>query len=172
MNSPHPDKALFAFRHRSGQRSLTKSAFISRIQKAAAAAGLPRIHGHSIRIGATLEYLLRGVPFDVVKVKGRWRSDAFIGYLRKHAQVLAPYMQAQPALHTTFQQLISPTTNQVRHLTPTTRESWFADASFTLLPLGYPRSPLRASHDPGRASVSRVRVARRETSLVFARLSP
>ncbi|TEB31909.1 hypothetical protein FA13DRAFT_1628746, partial [Coprinellus micaceus] len=50
--------------------------------------------GHGIRIGPTLEYLLRGVPFDVMKVKGWWASDTFQTYLRKHAQILAPYMQA------------------------------------------------------------------------------
>ena len=52
------------------------------------------MHGHGIRIGATLEYLLRGIPFDVMKVKGRWVSNAFQLYLRKHNQILAPYMQS------------------------------------------------------------------------------
>jgi len=46
--------------------------------------------------------LLRGVPFDVVKAIGRWASDAFRLYLRKHAQILAPYMQAVPSLHEHF----------------------------------------------------------------------
>ncbi|KAK0234966.1 hypothetical protein EDD85DRAFT_922351 [Armillaria nabsnona] len=39
------------------------------------------LQGHGIRIGSTLEYLLRGIPFDVVKMIGRWKSDAFILYL-------------------------------------------------------------------------------------------
>ncbi|PBK98979.1 hypothetical protein ARMGADRAFT_1059293 [Armillaria gallica] len=60
------------------------------------------LQGHGIRIGSTLEYLLRGIPFDVVKMIGRWKSDAFILYLRKHAQILAPYMQAVPAIHEQF----------------------------------------------------------------------
>lgn len=51
------------------------------------------VNGHSFRIGGTLEYFLRGVPFDVVKSIGRWASEAFQLYLRKHAQVLAPYLQ-------------------------------------------------------------------------------
>ena len=55
-----------------------------------------------------MEYLLRGVPFDVMKVKGRWSSDAFILYLRKHAQILAPYIQAVPAVHDTFARLTMP----------------------------------------------------------------
>jgi hypothetical protein len=66
------------------------------------------LKGHGIRIGSTLEYLLRHIPFDVVKVKGRWASDAFLLYLRKHAQILAPYMQAALALHKSFLQYTIP----------------------------------------------------------------
>ena len=66
------------------------------------------MQGHGIRIGSTLEYLLRGIPFDVMKVKGRWASDAFLIYLTKHAQILAPYMQAQPQLHAEFIRLTMP----------------------------------------------------------------
>ncbi|KIK78220.1 hypothetical protein PAXRUDRAFT_164588, partial [Paxillus rubicundulus Ve08.2h10] len=57
------------------------------------------------RIGLTLEYLLRNVPFDIIKVKGRWVSDAFLVYLRRHVQILTPYMQAQPSLHESFLRL-------------------------------------------------------------------
>jgi hypothetical protein len=31
-----------------------------------------------------------------MKVKGRWKSDAFHRYIRDHAKVLAPYMQSVP----------------------------------------------------------------------------
>ena len=65
-------------------------------------AGAGKLQGHSIRIGSTLKYLLRGVPFDVMRTKGRWASDAFLLYLRKHAQILAPYMQATPDVYDTF----------------------------------------------------------------------
>ena len=75
---------------------MTKTIFQKQVSEAALAAKLPRLTGHSIRIGSTMEYLLRGLPFDVMKVKGRWNSDAFHQYLREHAQVLAPYMQAAP----------------------------------------------------------------------------
>jgi len=57
-------------------------------------AGHDDVQGHGIRIGVTLEYLPRGIPFDVMKVKGRWASDAFRLYLQKHNQILVPYMQA------------------------------------------------------------------------------
>ena len=33
------------------------------------AAGLNCVHGHGICIRATLEYLLQGVPIDVIKMK-------------------------------------------------------------------------------------------------------
>ncbi|KIK75675.1 hypothetical protein PAXRUDRAFT_18786 [Paxillus rubicundulus Ve08.2h10] len=94
--------------HMSGHQPLTKSKFLSTLTSALKAAGKPPLQGHSIHIGSTLEYLLRNIPFDVVKVKGRWGSDAFLVYLRHHAQILAPYMQAQPSLHESFLRLTLP----------------------------------------------------------------
>ena len=108
VNTPPDHAHLFAYRYKTGHRPLTKSKFISELAKAARAAGLEPLQGHGIRIGSTLEYLLRGVPFDVMKVKGRWSSDAFILYLRKHAQILAPYIQAAPAVHDAFTRLMMP----------------------------------------------------------------
>ncbi|EGO19220.1 hypothetical protein SERLADRAFT_374499 [Serpula lacrymans var. lacrymans S7.9] len=71
------------------------------------AQNLPHFSGHSLRIGATLEYLLRGVPFEVMKAKGRWKSNAFLIYLRRYAQILAPYIQDKPSLHAAFVHLTS-----------------------------------------------------------------
>lgn len=59
---------------------------------------LPTQQGHGIRIGAVLEYLLRGMPFDVMKSKGRRASDSFRRYRRKHAQILPPYIQSESTL--------------------------------------------------------------------------
>lgn len=108
VNNPPQEGHLFAYRHKNSHRPLTKSKFLAELAKAARAAGLEPLQGHGIRIGSTLEYLLRGVPFDVMKVKGRWSSDAFTLYLRKHAQILAPYIQAAPAVHDTFVRLTMP----------------------------------------------------------------
>ena len=108
VNRPTNDAHLFAYQHAKGLRPLTKSKFLERIATAARAAGLEPLQGHGIRIGATLEYLLRGVPFEVMKAKGRWASDAFHVYLTKHAQVLAPYMQATPTVHDAFTRYIVP----------------------------------------------------------------
>jgi hypothetical protein len=99
VNQPPQLAHLFAYRHNSSHRPLTKPIFLARLKKALRDAGRPIKHGHSIRIGATLEYLLRGVPFEVMKSIGRWSSDSFSKYLCKHAQILAPYVQAHPDLH-------------------------------------------------------------------------
>jgi hypothetical protein len=97
LNNPSPSEHLFAYQHGSARRPLTKKVFLHRIALAARAAGLQPKKGHAIRIGSTLEYLLRGVPLEAMKHKGRWASEAFARYLTRHAQVLAPYMQAIPA---------------------------------------------------------------------------
>jgi len=107
-NCPPPDGPLFAYQHKDKHKPLTKAKFIEVVAKAARAAGLDPRQGHGIRIGSTLEYLLRGTPFDVMKVKGRWASDAFQVYLTKHAQILAPYMQAAPEIQTNFIRLTMP----------------------------------------------------------------
>lgn len=103
VNKPDQNFHLFGYSKKGKMVPLTKKTFLKRLADAAAIAGLLSLHGHSIRIGSTLEYLLRGVPFDVMKIKGRWSSDAFHKYLRDHAKVLAPYMQAAPAkIHDQF----------------------------------------------------------------------
>ena len=107
-NKPPDDGPLFAYAHQNSHRPLTKPKLIEVLARAAKAAGLDPRQGHGIRIGATLELLLRGVPFDVVKVKGRWASNAFETYLTKHAQILAPYMQDKPELYTSFVRLTMP----------------------------------------------------------------
>jgi hypothetical protein len=107
-NTPPINGPLFAYRAGTTSKPLTKTKFIKTLATAAIAAGLNPRQGHGIRIGATLEYLLRGTPFEVMKVKGRWASDAFLAYLRKHAQILAPYMQANPARHDEFIRLTIP----------------------------------------------------------------
>jgi integrase len=98
INDPAPTDHLFAYRHAKGLRPLTRRAFLDRIAAVALSIGVTHLKGHGIRIGATLEYLLRGVPFDVVKLMGRWGSESFILYLRKHAMIMAPYMQNHPLL--------------------------------------------------------------------------
>lgn len=102
VNQPSETSHLFAYQVKHACRPLTKSKFLERIGKAARAASLEPLQGHGIRIGSTLEYLLRGMPFDVMKAKGRWAGDSFFLYLQKHAVIITPYIQAKPAVHETF----------------------------------------------------------------------
>ncbi|KAF8797350.1 hypothetical protein BYT27DRAFT_7125832 [Phlegmacium glaucopus] len=102
LNAPPQDNHLFTYRHKNGHQPLTKTKFIERVAIAARAASLEPLQGHGICIGATLKYILQGIPFDVMKAKGRWASNTFLLYLMKHAQVLAPYMQAMPQVHEIF----------------------------------------------------------------------
>ncbi|KAF8839498.1 hypothetical protein BDN67DRAFT_997256 [Paxillus ammoniavirescens] len=108
INSPPCNGPLFAYHNRKSHKALTKGKFLSVLASTLKASGRPPMQGHGIRIGSTLKYLLRNIPFDVVKVKGRWASDAFLIYLRHHVQILAPYMQAQPSLHESFLRLTLP----------------------------------------------------------------
>ena len=108
INPPPRDGPLFAYRHGKNHLPLTRSKFLTLLASTLKASGRLPLHGNSIHIGSTLEYLLCNVPFDVVKIKGRWGSDAFLIYLRQHAQILAPYIQAQPILHEAFLRLTLP----------------------------------------------------------------
>ncbi|KAJ7760240.1 hypothetical protein DFH07DRAFT_957616 [Mycena maculata] len=108
VNAPPANGHLFSYKHKGAHRPLTKTTFISRLHKAFKAVNLDPLQGDGIRIGATLFYLPRGTPFDIVKTMGRWSSDAFLLYLRKHAQILAPYMQANPQLHSDFVRIAMP----------------------------------------------------------------
>ncbi|KIJ12429.1 hypothetical protein PAXINDRAFT_82964 [Paxillus involutus ATCC 200175] len=108
--NPAPSSAhLFAWRHpKSGLRPLSRTHFISRITSIAKRCGLADLKGHSLRIGGTLFYLLKGIPFDVVKVMGRWAGEAFVLYLRHHALVLAPFLQANQPLLENFNRIAMP----------------------------------------------------------------
>jgi hypothetical protein len=108
INRPTRSHHLFAYQHKGQLRPLTKSAFIKRLASAARLANLEPLQGHGIRIGATLFYLLNGMPIEAMKVMGRWGSDAFLRYLRKHAQVLTPFIQANPQVHQAFSHFIIP----------------------------------------------------------------
>ena len=109
VNKPANDSHLFSFKHKDGMRPMTRNILITRINKIAATKKIPKLPGHGIRVGSTVEYLKRGIPFDVVKAKGRWQSDAFRGYLRDHANIMAPYIQANPtALDTLFRYAMPP----------------------------------------------------------------
>ncbi len=96
LNCLPQNRHLFAYKQKRKFRPLTKSVFIRQIHLVFTKASLKSLQGHGIKIGATLEYLLRSVSFEAVKTIRRWASDAFLRYLRKHTAILAIYMQADP----------------------------------------------------------------------------
>lgn len=98
VNDPKPGEHLFSYAHVKERRPLTKQILMKTINTALAPHGI-HLHGHSFRIGGTLERLLKGVPFDVVKSKGRWAGDSFRKYLRKNTEIMAPYVQQDPEAH-------------------------------------------------------------------------
>ena len=98
INNPPADGPLFTYRHARGLCPLTKKVFLDRINRIASMLGEDSLKGHGIRIGGTLEFLLRGMPFDVMKSLGCWTSEAFTLYLRQHATIIVPYIQNHPVL--------------------------------------------------------------------------
>ena len=108
INKPPTNGHLFSYLKDSRFRPLTKMEFTRTVAEAARKAGLDLHQGHGIHIGSMLEYLLTGIPFEFMKVKGRWASNAFLVYLTKHAQILALYMQAVPEVHESFVKLTMP----------------------------------------------------------------
>ncbi|KIK76642.1 hypothetical protein PAXRUDRAFT_169257, partial [Paxillus rubicundulus Ve08.2h10] len=90
VNNLLTDGHLSAYKHKGGHlRPLTKSKLTTSLSSAAKRAGIKPLKGHSVRIVFTLKYLHRNVPFDVIKIKGRLASDAFLDHLPRHAQILA-----------------------------------------------------------------------------------
>jgi hypothetical protein len=110
VNAPPPGDHIFAYKayRRKVLTPLTKRKVIERVRTITAANNLPNFEGHGLRIGGTLEYLLRGIPFNVVQSMGRWKSDAFQLYLCEHAQILAPYLQAKPTINLEFVRIAMP----------------------------------------------------------------
>ena len=100
INNPLMDAHLFAYCHGNSHWPITKCAFMNQTNAIATLLGLESLKGHRIHIGGTLEYLLCGVPFNLVKSMGCWSSKVFVLYLHKHAMIMAPYLQAHPVLKT------------------------------------------------------------------------
>ena len=87
LRGQHPGP-LFLFRDGS---CLSKQRLLSRINKALASQGVDSAHitGHSFRIGAATTAARLGLEDSLIQTLGRWRSSAFLRYLRTPGQVLA-----------------------------------------------------------------------------------
>ena len=69
----------------------TKPWFINELRGLLTQAGLPQsdFAGHSFRIGAATTAALAGIEDSAIQVLGRWRSSAFLGYVRTPKERLA-----------------------------------------------------------------------------------
>jgi hypothetical protein len=90
---------LFLYLAAEGSLCLTKKKFLGWCNEIWACHGLPTITGHSFRIGGTTELLVAGVPPDIVKVMGRWSSDAFLTYWRLLELIAPRYAELLPLPH-------------------------------------------------------------------------
>ena len=85
---------MFQFKDRT---PLTKQRFISHIRKALQSAGVDptKYAGHSFQIGAATTAAERGIQDSTIKILGRWKSDAYLRYIKIPTEHLA---QIVPAL--------------------------------------------------------------------------
>ena len=90
-------------------RPLTKVRFTDQIRDALATIGYdPKSYaGHSFRIGAASTAAERGVEDSSIKALGRWKSDAFLAYIKLPRATLAPFAKVlsspSPGLPTSSQ---------------------------------------------------------------------
>ena len=65
-------------------RPLTRSAFVTRLRRGLQTAGLEmsRFSGHSLHIGVATSAAAAGVPDHLIKMLGRWQSEAPQLYVR------------------------------------------------------------------------------------------
>ena len=82
------DDPLFFFRD---GKFLTRENLVIRVREALTAAGLDasKYSGHSFRQGAATTALDKGVSDAVIKMLGRWKSDAYTRYIRTPRDQLA-----------------------------------------------------------------------------------
>jgi len=82
LNNFSDNTHLFQHQWKGTSQPMSKAIFLTQIWKALTDAKRGPLTEHLLRIGGTLEYLLRGIDFPVVRVKGRWASETvFMGYL-------------------------------------------------------------------------------------------
>lgn len=70
----------------------TRSWFISRLRRHFGS----NVSGHSLRAGGATALAAAGVPPHIIQAMGRWSSDTFQIYIRKHPAVLAALLYALP----------------------------------------------------------------------------
>ena len=89
---PLPDQPFFSC----GKYTLSASALNKSIKKTAMALGLPskRMSTHSLRIGGASALAASGVPDYIIQKMGRWKSLAFLTYIRLANEAYAKALKA------------------------------------------------------------------------------
>lgn len=88
-DSSIPDSApLFAYKHGSSWKQLTRTDLLAFTKPVWEAAALQYVSGHSFRIGGAVALLLAGVPPEIVASTGGWTSLAFLIYWRRVEEIL------------------------------------------------------------------------------------
>ena len=57
---------------------------------------VPKVYGHSFRIGGASYYMANKVDPEVVRIAGRWQSLAYETYLRSFEQVVSRHLADLP----------------------------------------------------------------------------
>ena len=75
---------------------LTRSGLVSAVRSALSTSGadLSRFTGHSFRIGAATSAALAGLPDSLIQTLGRWKSSAFLRYIRTPTSTLLSVSRA------------------------------------------------------------------------------
>lgn len=94
LQSPSPDDPLFIM---SNQQALSRAFFIERIKHVLECSGhkSDNYNGHSFRIGAATSAAAAHVEDHLIKILGRWSSDAYCRYIRTPQCLIS---EAQKAL--------------------------------------------------------------------------
>lgn len=73
------------------QRPLTKAAFVDHVRRTLTLAGVDdrNYAGHSFRIGAATAAATAGVDDSLIQTLGRWKSSAYLAYIRVPRERLA-----------------------------------------------------------------------------------
>ncbi len=84
---------LFSWTDRNGAvRPMVKSTALSKINIILSTAGFGSSFGHSFRIGGASFYLAKGVPPEIVRIHGRWKSLAYEVYIRSFEQIASRHL--------------------------------------------------------------------------------
>lgn len=102
-NNIQDDEALFTYtatrgRHKGERVTITRDSWLRWLDSQLQDLGLPKLSGHSLRIGGATQLLLNGVSPLAVKAAGGWSDiDSFLGYWRQIPDIVALNKKGQRA---------------------------------------------------------------------------